>query len=209
MLSDSVPFYILLLCGFSPHSYLSWAFLVCHRTRHETMDWFQIGKGVHWGCILSPWLTVTMVVTSVQSTSCEISGWIKHKLESRLPGEISVTSDMQMIPPLMAESKKELKSLLMKVKVQFSLVTQLYPTLWDPMDCSTPGFPVHHQLLELTQTHIHQVGDAIQPSHPLSSPFPPAPNPSQHQSLFQWVSSSHQVAKGLEFQLQPQSFNEY
>ena len=74
------------------------------------------------------------------------------------------------------------------------------------MNCSTPGLPVHHQLTESTQTHVHQVGDAIQPSHPLSSPSPPAPNPSQHQGLFKWVSSLHQVAKGLEFQLQNQSF---
>ena len=74
------------------------------------------------------------------------------------------------------------------------------------MDCSTPGFPVHHQLLEFAQTHVHWVSDAIQPSHPLSSPFPPALNLSQHQGLFQWVSSSHQVAKVLEFQLQHQSF---
>ena len=78
--------------------------------------------------------------------------------------------------------------------------------LCDPMDCSTPGFPVHHQLPELAQTHMHRVGDAIQPSHPLSSPSPPAPNPSQHQGLFQWVSSSHVVAKVLEFQPQHQSF---
>ena len=83
--------------------------------------------------------------------------------------------------------------------VQFSSV-QLCPTLYNPMNCSTPGLPVQHQLLEFTQTHIHQVGDAIQP-HPLSSPSPPAPNPSQHQSLFQWVNSSHEVAKVLEFQL--------
>ena len=76
--------------------------------------------------------------------------------------------------------------------------------LWEPTDCSMPGFPVHHQLPELTQTHVHPVGDAIQPSHPLSSPSPPAFNLSQHQSLFKWVSSSHQVAKILEFQLQHQ-----
>ena len=69
-----------------------------------------------------------------------------------------------------------------------------------------PGLPVQHQLPELTQTHVHWVGDAIQPSHPLSSPSPPAPNPSEHQGLFQWVNSSHEVAKVLEFQLQPQSF---
>ena len=74
------------------------------------------------------------------------------------------------------------------------------------MDCSTPGLPVHHQLPELTQTHVHPVSDAIQPSHPLSSPSPPALNLSQHQGLFKWVISSHQVAKVLEFQLQHQSF---
>ena len=85
--------------------------------------------------------------------------------------------------------------------LQFSSVTQSYPTLCNPMNCSTPGLPVHHQLPEFTQTHIHWVGDAIQPSHPLSSPFPPAPNPSKHQGLFQWVNSSHEVAKVLEFQL--------
>ena len=74
------------------------------------------------------------------------------------------------------------------------------------MNHSTPGLPVHHQLLEFTQTPVHWLGNAIQPSHPLSSPYPPALNPSQHQGLFQWVSSSHEVAKVLEFQLQHQSF---
>ena len=84
---------------------------------------------------------------------------------------------------------------------QIRSVAQSCPTLYDPMNRSTPGLPVHHQLPELTQTHVHRVSDAIQPSHPLSSPSPPAPNPSQHQSLFQWVSSSHEVAKVLDFQL--------
>ena len=74
------------------------------------------------------------------------------------------------------------------------------------MDCSTPGFPVHHQLVEPAQTRVHRVSDAIQPSHPLSSPFPPAFNLSQHQGLFQWVGSSNQVVKLLEFQLHHQSF---
>ena len=83
--------------------------------------------------------------------------------------------------------------------VQFSSVAQPCPTLCYPVDHSTPGLPVHHQLLEFTQTHVHRVSDAIQPSHPLSSPSPPAPNPSQHQSLFKWVNSSHEVAKVLEF----------
>ena len=84
---------------------------------------------------------------------------------------------------------------------KFSSVTQSCPSLCDPMNRSTPGLPVHHQLPESTQTHVHCVSDAIQPSHPLSSPSPPAPNLSQHQRLFQWVSSQHQVAKVLEFQL--------
>ena len=90
--------------------------------------------------------------------------------------------------------------------VQFSSVTQSYLTLFDPMDCSMPGLPVLHQLPEPAQTHVHWVSDAIQPSHPLSSPSPPAFNLSQHQGLFQWISSSKQVAKVLEFQLQHQSF---
>ena len=84
---------------------------------------------------------------------------------------------------------------------QFSSVAQSCPTLCNAMNPSMPGLPVHHQLLEFTQTHLYRVGDAIQPSHPLSSPSPPAPNPSQHQSLFQRVNSSHEVAKILEFQL--------
>ena len=111
---------------------------------------------------------------------------------------------------LLGESEEELKSLLMKVKeesenvglklniqktkimasgpissVQFSSFAQSCPTLCNPVNRSTPGLPVHHQFLEFTQTHVHRVSDAIQPSHPLSSPSPPAPNPSQHQSLFQ------------------------
>ena len=87
--------------------------------------------------------------------------------------------------------------------VQFSSVTQSCPTLCDPMNRSTPGLAVHHQHLESTQIHV---GDAIQPSHSLSSPSLPALNHFQHQSLFKRVSSSHQVAKALEFQLQHQSF---
>ena len=89
---------------------------------------------------------------------------------------------------------------------QFSSVARSYLTLCDPMDCSMPGLPVHCQLPEFTQTHVHWVGDAIQPSHPLSPLFPPAFNLSQHHGLFPWVSSSHQVAKVLEFQLQHQFF---
>ena len=91
-------------------------------------------------------------------------------------------------------------------EIQFSSVAQLCLTLCDPMNCSMSGLPVHHQLPEFTQTHVPRVSDAIQPSHPLLFPSPPAPNPSQHQGLFQWVNSLHEVAKVLEFQLQHQSF---
>ena len=88
--------------------------------------------------------------------------------------------------------------------VQFS--STVCPILCDPMNRSTPDLPVHHQLPEFTQTQVHRVSDAIQPSHPPPSPSPLSPNPSQHQSLFQWVNSSHEVAKVLEFQPQHQSF---
>ena len=90
--------------------------------------------------------------------------------------------------------------------LQFSSVTRSCPTLFDPMDGSTPGLPVHHRLPDFAQTHVHRVSDAIQLSHPLLSPSPPAFNHPQHQGLFQWVTSSHQVAKGLKFQLQHQPF---
>ena len=125
------------------------------------------------------------------------------KIAGRNSNNLRYTDDTTLI----AESE-ELKTLLMKVKeesgkvglkfniqklrswylvpsVQFSSVAQSCPTLCDPMNCSTPGLPVHHQLPEFTQIHVCQVSDAMQPSHPLSSPSPPAPNPSQHQSLFQ------------------------
>ena len=85
-------------------------------------------------------------------------------------------------------------------------VAELCPTLCSLMDCSTPGFPVLHYILELAQTYVHWIHDAIQPSHPLSTPSLPAFNLFQHQGLFKWVSSSYQVAKVLEFQLQHQSF---
>ena len=88
-------------------------------------------------------------------------------------------------------------------------VTHLYPTLCDPMNCSTPGFPVHHHLLEFAQTHVHWVTDAIQPSHPLSFPSPLALSLAQHQGLFQWVGSSHQVAKYWSFSFSISPSKEY
>ena len=101
--------------------------------------------------------------------------------------------------PILDISVKHWKFVM--VSVQFGSVDQLCPILCDSMNRSTPGLPVHHQLPESTQTHFHWVGDAIQPSHPLLSPSPPAPNFSQNQTLFQWVNSLREVAKVLEFQL--------
>ena len=103
-------------------------------------------------------------------------------------------------------SSASLISVIDSLSVQFSSAAQSCPSLCDLMDCSTLGFPVHRQLLDFIQTRVHWVSDAIQPSHPLASPSPPAFNLSQHQGLFKWVSSSHQVAKVLVLQLQHQSF---
>ena len=102
---------------------------------------------------------------------------------------------VSMLSPIYLKTKKNFRS------DQSGSVAQSCSILCDPMNPSTPGLPVHHQLLEFTQTHVHRVSDAIQPSHPLSSPSPLAPNPSQHQSIFQRVNSSHEVAKVLEYQL--------
>ena len=105
---------------------------------------------------------------------------------------------MKTVWRFLKELKKELPS------VQFSC--SAVSTLCDPMDCSMPGLPIHHQLPEFTQTHVHWVGDPTQPSHSTASPSPLAFDLFQHQGLFQWVSSSHQVPKVLEFQRQHQSF---
>ena len=102
-----------------------------------------------------------------------------------------------------------MKNHAFQLSVQFSPVTQSCPTLCDPMDSSTPGLPVPHQLLELTQTRVHWVGNAIQPSHPLSSPSPLTFNLSQHQGLFKWVSSFHQVARVWSFSFNISRSNEY
>ena len=122
------------------------------------------------------------------------------------------------IPVFLVTCLKQIRTLLSCYKtgrdlivssVQFSSVAQSCLTLCDPMDCSMPGLPVHHQLLEFTQTHVHWVSDAIQPSHSLSSPLPPAFNLSQHQDLFKWVGYSHQVAKYSSFSFNISPSNEY
>ena len=120
------------------------------------------------------------------------NGEIKEKRNRKTLKEIKRQQDLWLVQP------DEL--------LWFSSVAQSCPNLCDAMDCSMPGFPLHHQLQEPTQIHVHWVGDAIQPSQTLSSPSPPASSISQHQGLFQWDSSSHQVVKVLEFQFQHQSF---
>ena len=119
--------------------------------------------------------------------------------------ENSLLSESSAKPPTVFADVTQLRWALLD-SVQFSSVAQSCLTLCDPNACNKPGLPVHHQLPEFTQTHVHRVGDAIQPSHSLLSTSPPAFNLCQHQGLFKWVRSSHQVTKVLEFQLQHQSF---
>ena len=143
---------------------------------------------------VTPWITACQASLSITNSQSSLKFM---SIESVMPSSISssvvpFSSCPQSLPASGSFPMSQLYSL-------FSSVTQSCWTLCDPTNRGMPGLPVHHQLPEFTQTHVHQVGDAIQPSHPLSSPSPPALNPSQHQSLFQWVNSSHEVAKVLEF----------
>ena len=128
----------------------------------------------------------------VYPNSCPLSRWRHPAISSSV---VPFSSCLQSLPASGSFPMSQLfawggESQIVELS-QFSSVTQSCPTLWDSMNCSTPGLPVHHQLPEFTQTHVHRVGDAIQPSHPLSSPSPPAPSPSQLQSLFQWVNPTN------------------
>ena len=124
---------------------------------------------------------------------------IKKQLKGKEADQDSVDNYVRNIWEVEQDEEWKLSVGFKSISVQFSSVTQSWPTLFNSMDCSTPGLPVHHQLPELTQTHVHWVGDTIQPSHPLLSPSPPTFNLSQYQGLFKWVSSLHQVAKVLMF----------
>ena len=155
------------------------------------------------------------ILSSTEILRSEIEERISSFLDLTLPVScmpifllLFATISLKMIYSkyFLSSSIFSLKSVWSFFSLHFSSVTQLCLTLCDPMNHSMPGFPVHHQLPQFAQTHVHQVSDAIQASHPPLSPFPPDFNLSQHQSLFQWVSSSPQVAKLLEPKLQHQSF---
>ena len=140
------------------------------------------------------------VVHRVSKNHTELSNWTELIIIilNSLLGRLLISSSLSFLIELLSLQYPQhwnSTSICRMHSVQFSSVTRSCLTLCDPMNRSTPGLPVHHRLPESTQTHVHWVGDAIQPSHPLSSPSPPAPNLSQHQGLFKWVSSLHQVAK--------------
>ena len=173
-----------------------------HRVGH---DWSDLAAAVaaavrfqslgfnHYGIfLLHHWKTGNVWKQHKESERTGFRSPLCHLLA---PSQKSCSSSLN----LSSSSVKHHNSLMLSDQIRS--VAQLCPTLCDPMNRSTPGLPVHHQLPEFTQTHVHWVSEAIQPSHPLLSPSPLAPSPSQHQSLFQWVNSSHEVAKVLEFQL--------
>ena len=149
---------------------------------------------------VTQWLFKMLVGTKF--SSCV---WIANSfIEMLLKGKFWVSVKKKMVDIIsdvdhVSRWRKHWDTHHVFVILQFSSVAQSCLTLCDPMNCSMLGLPVHHQLLEFTQTHVHRVGDAIQPFHPLSSLSPPSLNPSHHQSLFQWGNSSHKVAKVLEF----------
>ena len=174
------------------------------RTGHGTTDWFQIGKGGRQGCILSLYLFNLYAEYIMRNTGLEeaqagirIAKRNINNLRYADDTTLKAESEEELKNPLKVKEESEqigLKLNIQKTKImasgpirsdQIRSVSQSCPTLCDPMNRSMPGLPVHHQLPEFTQTHGHRVSDAIQPSHPLSSPSPLVPNPSQHQSLFQ------------------------
>ena len=157
--------------------------------------------------MFSPWclkfyevLIAQLCLTLCNPIDCSPLGSSVHGVfQARILEWVAISFSMgifltQGSNPGLLRSRQTLCSLS---SVQFSSVAQSCPTLFDPMNCSMPSLPVYHHLLEFTLTHVYRVSDAIQPSHPLSFPSPLAPNPSHHQSLFQWVNSSHEVAKPL------------
>ena len=168
---------------------------------HSLWTWESSKTGL-WGWRCVQWLTAVEILQAPTRIQFHVQHWQCPNQTSKkwLSNSVFIWLNL-IIVPLQDPVDRWSLSQREEHSIQFSSVTQSCPTLCNPMNRSTPGLPVHHQLLEFTHIHVHRVGDAIQPSHPLSSPFLPAPNSSQHQSLFQWANSSHEVAKVLEFQL--------
>ena len=196
----------------------------------EAIDWFQIGKGIWQGHILllcllklyaeccavlscfshvwlfeTPWTVAHQASLSTGVLQARILEWVAMPFSrgSSQPRDWTQVSHVGsgFFTVWVTRETQDYWVGSLSLYPEFSSVTQSCPTLCDPINCSTPGLPVHHQLLEFTQTHVLRVDDAIQPSDSLPSPSLPAPNPSQHQRIFQRVNSSHEVAKVLEFQL--------
>ena len=170
---------------------------LCQCFKHWDLSsfWSSFGKGLFYTCRLR---NTELQIHETKSQVEKFSNFLhmgRCKSQSSLKFNFLGMNLSHLGPVILYSEFPQFSS------VQFSSVAQSCPILCNPMNRSTPGLPVHHQLPEFTQTHVHQVGVAIQPSHPLSSPSPPAPNPSQLQSLSQWVNTSHEVAKVLEFQL--------
>ena len=168
-------------------------------------------KGAYHEVTIEAWSILAGITKSCQGVMKWLKGFRQRSERQVCLRSFTITPKTSMLlcwqdfSPILFFLKKDKDFASTKgyiVSVQFSSVTQSCWTLCDPMNLSTPGLPVHHQLPEFPQTHAHRVGDAIQPSHPLSSPSPPAPNPSEHQGLFQWVNSSHEVAKVLYKEMQ-------
>ena len=157
------------------------------------------------GQSIGVWASASVLPMNTQDTTEQLNGLISFRIVWF--DLLEVTGEMNGKPLQYSCLENPMNSMKRQEGFsQFSSVAQSCPTLCDLTDCSTPGFPVLHHLPEFALTHVCWSGDAIQLSHPLLSPSPPAFNPPQHQSLLQWVSSSHQVAKVFEFQLQHQSF---
>ena len=177
--------------------------------------WIQFNSVQSLSCI---WLFVTLWTAVHQASLSITNSWSLLKLMSialvMSSNHLILCRPLLLLPSIFPSIRVFSNESVLRIRwpkdwsfsfcissVQFSSVTQSCLTLCNPMNCSMPGLPVHHQLPEFTQTLVLRVSDAIQLSDPLSSPSPPAHNLSQHQSLFQWVNSSHEVAKVLEFQL--------
>ena len=193
-------FYYILSSSFNIGSGDSWQLLYW---RHCPLFWVPSGLSSlhlearnHWW-FLYPWLLIWQEILPFHSLCPWSEIWPIFERHFMTIFCHMVLGGLSQIGPKFFLVDMPLLVISRLDSVQFSSVAQSCPTLCDPMNHSTPGLPVHHQLPEFTQTHVHQVSDAIQPSYPLSSPSPPAPNPSKHQGLFQWVNSSHEVAKVL------------